>query len=179
MFSSIWGFYYTLKEEPFQWAPTNAKLCCVRRGTWFSPKIRTAVSEAAGGVHVPHSVLRGGFCLSLAQVCHSRLLEEAQLFPFLKIPKWRMKPLFSNPVCGRGGGSRGCCLLCMTIHWSEHLPLVQKLLALLSSQPAQDESSTLEGATSFIGHLRKNSSVLIAFEVLSLTHWFSKRHNYA
>lgn len=128
MFSSTWGFCYTLKEEPCQWAPTNAKLWWVRRGTWFSSKARTAVSEAAGGALVPHSVLHGGTSLSLAQICHSQLLGEAHIFPFLKISKWGMKFLFSNPACGRGGRSRGWSLpLFMAIHWSEHLPLVQKL----------------------------------------------------
>lgn len=72
-------------------SPCNAKLCCVRRSTCFSPKSSTAVSEAAGGVHVPHSVLHQGSCLSLAQICHSQLLGKAHIFPFLEIPKWRMK----------------------------------------------------------------------------------------
>lgn len=80
----MWGFYYTLTEEPCQWAPTNAKLCSVRRGIWFHPNIKTSVSEAAAGTHVLHSVLHGGTSLSLAPVCHSQLLGEAHIFPFLK-----------------------------------------------------------------------------------------------
>lgn len=37
-------------------SPTKAKLCCVE-GAHVQSQTRTAVSEAAGGVHGPHSVL--------------------------------------------------------------------------------------------------------------------------
>lgn len=124
-----------------QWAPTDAKLCCVRSGAGFSPETRTAVSEAAGRARVPHSGLNRGTSLSLLPISHSQPFWEARSFSQnSQSGGWNFYFL-TLPVAGEGGG--WCLPLCVTIWWSEHPPLARELLAQFSSQPAQDESRTL------------------------------------
>lgn len=87
-----------------QWAPTDAKLCCVRSGAGFSPETRTAVSEAAGRARVPHSGLNRGTSLSLLPISRSQPFWEARSFSQnTQSGGWNFYFL-TLPVAGEGGG---------------------------------------------------------------------------